>query len=187
MEESLKQLFEARDEQYKTETNKILKKLANVTTGIEKFFQSIDNSEVGTIIWEDVSLLRMNEITNDQSNDDIFIMMVGSLCYENGATITLPNGDEVTITEETKTYFRKSVRVGIPYDLAVTATVETIIDFIENTIEEMEFDEDGTEIEFDSSERNILEHESSEQFNFDDLTKEQKQSLIMHTNSGSKN
>lgn len=118
----LKDLFSKRDKEYQDRTQEIFKRISTVTKALSEFLRKSDNEvERGKISWKDISLVNNN-----------FVTMVGVISFQPGQEVTTSEGEKVTVTKDTADYFKRVIRLGIPYKLVVEGTKEEIFQFITN-------------------------------------------------------
>lgn len=116
----LKELFDKRDKEYQDQTQEIFKRITTVTEALSEFLRNTDDDvDKGEISWKDISL-----INND------FVTMVGLISFQPGQEVSTTEGEKVTVTKDTVDYFKRVIRFGIPYKLAVKGTKEEIFQFI---------------------------------------------------------
>lgn len=159
----IKTMFTERDEAYTKQTHAIIEAISNVTKGASQFIQHRENATPEPR-WEDVSFI---------DDDDGYIILVGVLEYSVGDTMRLPNGEEVEVNEQTAEYFKRLLRVGVPYGLAKEGTNDQIFEFLVKSAEEAEAA--GEEIE--QMIQLPVSDVDDQPFNLDDLTEEQKEQL----------
>lgn len=173
----LKELFEKRDDVFRALTVKIMDSLANVIEGANLFVHHREES-TGLITWEDVSFFE----------DEKIIMLIGVLEYSPGDVVYVSEGNHIEITENTASYFKRLLRLGIPYSLAISGTPEDVFDFLKQSAEKAAAEDDEEqELFFDASELPTGSVDVPE-FNLDDLTEEQREQLRLFALSyGGKN
>lgn len=161
----LKELFKQREETFRTLSDQIFDSLPNVIDGCKKFvtFKGADDQ---LLDWEEVKYVEEHQV----------VVLIGSLAYKPGDTVTLPNGEKITINENTAEYFRAMLHIAIPYKLATTGSVEEVYDFL---IETMDFSEaDGAIVSMEEEDQKQFLADT-ENFNLDALTEEQRAQLNM--------
>jgi hypothetical protein len=159
----IKELFKQRDDAYTEQTHAIIKAIDNVTSGASQFIQHRENATPEPR-WEDVSFM---------DDDDGYIILVGVLEYAIGDTMRLPNGAEVEVNEQTAEYFKRLLRVGVPYKLACEGTDKQVFEFLVKSAKEAETA--GEEIE--QMVQLPVSDVDDQPFDLDDLTEEQKEQL----------
>lgn len=170
----LKELFTQRDEAFKTSTDEILATLATAIEGITKFLDGRNEVRGGNLSFEDVMLF-----SGMEENEEGYVMLVGVISYAPGQTFTLPSGEVVAVTDFTADYFRRMLRIGIPYKLAVEGSMEDIVKFMEETAVQEQEMVDAVDASLD---------EDRSEFDLSELTDEQKEALMLHMrSSGNKN
>lgn len=162
----LKELFEAREQAYKERTQAILDAIPTATTSVADFLLSREGVKDGTTVrWEEIGYFPSSETHED------YIVLTGIIGYAPGSTFTMPNGEVIAITEATKDYFSKIIRVGLPVKIAVEGSAEDIVNYIKST-------------STDSPNRpEPVQSEHNAEFDLDQLTEEQKQALMMFDTS----
>jgi len=158
----LKELFERRDAAFKKMSDGIMRSIPNVFGAAEQFIRQREGS-TGALSWEDI---------NYYDNED-YIMIIGVLAYEPGDVITLPNGMEFEVTEQTVEHFKRLLRLGIPYKLAATGSQDDVFDFLIQSAEEADAEES---LEEQMVQLPVSDVDNTE-FNLDDLTDEQREQL----------
>lgn len=162
----LKELFKKRDELVTQLGEEIFNSIPNVVDGCKKFVVE-KGADPELLKWDDVHFLEDNEI----------VLLIGSITYKPGDTVTLPNGEKLEISENTAQYFQAMLRLGIPYNLATTGSVDEIYNFLKETIEV----DDDTEVVNEA----VVNDNTG--FDMNELTEEQKKAMELFTPSGSKN
>lgn len=168
----LKELFDRRDNEHKKATKIIFKSLQNVVEGISEFIGANEEEEepVGHFSWDDVVYL-FNEVSLETNG---LVLLMGSLSYSIGSKVPMPNGEIVEINEETVEYFKRIIRIGVPFTLAETGTKEEVVEFLQSSVQQEEGPAEETEMDISD-------------FLVEDLTEEQQQALKMFSHlSGDK-
>ena len=158
----LKELFKKREDTFKTQSEEIFASVPNVLDGCKKFVTA-RGGDGDLLEWDNISYL-------DEQN---VVVLIGTISYNPGDTVELPNGRRVVVTENTAEYFKAMLRLGIPYDLAIEGSSEDIFNFLTETIEVEEIsDEDPVpeEMYLDSGDYG---------FNLDELDEEQRKAMEM--------
>lgn len=174
----LRDLFDERDKQFENFTIKILSTMVHVLDGVITFLDLSNEAQNSNLIWEDVILYHDSVIEND------FVVLVGSVTYNIGDKLSLPNGEVIEVTEDNVDYFKRTIRVGVPYQLASEGTSDEVVEYLERAEQEAEKKEENLE-------RFLQEHSSalsssSTEFDLDDLTEKQRHSyqLFLRTKGG---
>lgn len=160
----LKKRFERRSEILKEETQKILDEIPNVIAGAVRFLNLGAKIDESNMSWEEVALLDDQEYFEGGT-----VLLVGVVSYEPGEKFTLPNGESVDVDEANADYFRRVIRIGVPYALAMNGTVEDVVEFLFHS---------ATELEEDLSQEQPMQPEQTD-FDLSELTDEQRHSLEM--------
>ena len=180
----LKRLFEEREFNFKRDTTIILKKLLNALKAIVQFLDIHEKALKGDLVWEAISFVAGDE------NEDDYIMMVGVISYVPGEKFTLSTGEQIIVTEDTVDYFRRVVRIGVPYEIAINSTVDEIVKFFETRSVELESDMRDRLIEAELEDKffNEIFDREEEDFKLDELNDEQRKAFQLFSSpTGSKN
>lgn len=170
----LRELFKKREEAFKTQSEEIFASLPNVLDGCKRFVAH-RGGDAEMLEWDDVNYLPKDE--NDE-NDREIVVLIGTISYNPGDSVTLPSGERVVVTENTVDYFKAMLRLGIPYELAVNGTSDQIYQFLDETIKVEHIEEtDGHEPELEMVEDTPQPNSSG--FNLDDLSAEQRAAVAM--------
>lgn len=167
---NLKDMFQERDDALDRMTAAILEKVPNLVEASTSFIRNREGI-TGELNWRDISFFE----------DESYIMLLGVLEYEVGDTVTLPNGLEFDITEQTVNHFKRILRMGFPYQLATEGSKDEIYEYLEET--ELQHNQ-ASEDEM----REVLQLPVSDvddtEFDLDDLTEEQREQLRLFAMSG---
>lgn len=161
----LKEMFKKREEIQQTLLDSILKAMPNVLEAAEQFIGEVEGS-TGNICWRDV----------EYTEGDNHVLLLGTMDYEVGSDVELPNGTVVRVTESTQEYFSRILRLGIPYDLAETGSVVDVYTFLSEAAERSEKTYEDQHEELLSLLQGTV---TEDDFDLDSLTDEQKQQLQM--------
>lgn len=174
----LKTMFEQRENVYHKLTAAIIDTIPNVVEGARLFIESRETMSREPE-WKDVSMI-------DENGG--YVVLVGILEYKIGDTLQLPTGATVEVKEETVEYFKRMLRIGIPYKMAMDGSKEEIRDYLIHTAEE-------NDKEAEEAEQTLIEALTSQseedvdeaQFDMEGLTEEQQEQLrlFMLSNGGS--
>jgi len=173
----LRDLFNKRDETFKTHSDEIFDSLTNVIDGCREFIAKKGGDEK-LLDWEEIKLVQ------EESIGDL-IVLVGSLSYKPGDSVTLPNGDIIEVNENTADYFKAMLHIAVPYNLATSGSSEEISEFLAETMEMTEPDAAIMVEKHRETPDNDVEH-----FNLDELDTEQQEKLklsLATSKSGVKN
>jgi hypothetical protein len=173
----LKELFKNRDDVFQALTSQIMGLLTNVIEGANNFVHHREES-TGDITWEDVSFFE----------DEKLVLLVGVLEYKPGDIVYVSEGSQIEVTENTASYFKRLLRLGIPYGLAINGTPQEVFEFLKHSAERVETEElEEQEMFIDMSELPTPPVDVPE-FDLDDLTEEQREQLRLFALSyGGKN
>lgn len=127
MSNDIKNIFLIRDVTFYKHTIQILEMIPNVLEGIIHYLEIEEEAEQGNLIWEDIARFDSEKL------DGGFLMLVGVISYHPGESVDLADNDPIEITEDTAEYFKRIVRVGIPFSLASSGSVEEIVEFLEES------------------------------------------------------
>jgi hypothetical protein len=159
----LKQLFKTRDEAVDKLTAGILKAIPNVIEAAQQFVRDREGT-TGILEWKDVSYFE----------EDGYIMFIGLLEYQTGDTVTLPNGSYFELSEHNLDHFKRVIRLGVPYDLAASGTVEEVLKFLEASADD---DSSEAQVELEEFLQLPVSEVDNTEFDLDALTDEQKEQL----------
>lgn len=148
-------LFQERAESFALKTEEILESISHIIEGITQFLYATEELAQGKLTWEDIIL-----------EDDI-IMLTGMIEYPPGARFTTSEGEQMIVSEQTKDYFTRMIRLGLPLKIVKIGTTEDIIQFLTN-------------IDKEKKSRDVLPTELLDINGFDlsELTEEQAQALL---------
>ncbi len=158
----LEQLFQTRDKQYKSNTDRILKSLDSVITGVVQFLGMKEELAQGQLTWQNI-----------QMQQDV-VMLIGIIEYPPGSKFATTQGETMVVSKENKDYFKRILRLGLPLDLVAKGSAEDVVEFLsgvdKNAEEQVEYVELPAELA------------GIQDFNLDDLTAEQKKALLIKEN-----
>lgn len=176
---TLLELFEERDEMFKEITDKIYEEIPHVVEGARKFLLKQEGEEeVGNLSWEDIS------IYPDGEDPFGFLMLVGVISYRIGDTYVTTAGEKIEVTLSNVDYFRRLLRIGIPFDLVESNSVEAVTTFLEQTATEDSQQATETAEQIIRTIVDAASGESESEFDLDELTEEQRQKLAMYSEGG---
>ena len=170
----LLQLLYKRDEQFKEYTQSIYNEIPIVIESIGIYLSSfpVNNFHEGIVKWEDISLYEDN------------LMIFGMLTYNVGAVVDI-DGEEMTITEDNAIYFQRAIRMGIPVELAIKGTTESIVHYL-NMLHAKEQMHQRDLISTPMAGPEVSE-KLGDEFDLDGLSDEQKQAYRMSETKGTLN
>lgn len=165
--EELETLFEYRDKVVKEASNRIFGKIQHVLGGIDVFLSETDKAYAnGSISWEDVQYMEDNDI----------VVVFGVLSFVPGSKFDL-GGKTIEITEDNAGAFQRMVRIGIPIGLASEGTPDQIVQFL-GGVEQRHESLDDNNVRNLASELPALPQKKSKDFDWEQLTEEQRKALI---------
>lgn len=172
---NIKELLKERDDEFNAKTAEIIGVIPHVVEGLYEFVKAKDGPDVEVNV-RDVELFEApapGESSTGEEREDIVLLM-GVIDYTLGSTLKLPSGVSVVVNEETQEYLRRILRVGFPYPQIVEWDKDEIVNYLNET-EVNNGEEDPMKLQ---------DHAPStvdQDFNLDDLTEEQRKSLMMFT------
>ena len=113
-------LFQQRSQEFDKRTEKILKHMSPIIEGVVHYLSLTEELSQGDLTWQTVVL-----------QDDI-VMLVGIIQYPPGAQFTTSGGEIMTVSEHTKEYFTRILRMGLPIDLVNRGSKKDTINFLSN-------------------------------------------------------
>jgi hypothetical protein len=117
---NIEKLFVERFNVYKKNTMDIIGSMPHVTQAVRL---TLVEDEYATLEWEDVQYIP----------GDSIIVLIGNVKLTIGDDIQLDTGIVVQVTEENVNGLRRMVRIGIPVELALNGTVESVTEFLKGT------------------------------------------------------
>lgn len=173
-QKDIKQMFQQREAVYKTATNHIFNHLDTMFDGLQQIIKQNHNPNQPEVDWHDV-LYKETE-----HNPDGIIVVFGCIYFSEGTQLTLPSGEQITVTDEQQDYFTYPLKIMIPYDIAVEGSVEDVVIYVQQLLEQQKMAIQQYMDEQQSDTSDPLPEESLQGFNLDDLSDEQKQNLIIN-------
>jgi hypothetical protein len=168
VKQELEHLFEYRDKIVHEASKRIFIKIGHVLRGIDVFLSKTDKAySNGTMSWEDVQYVEDNNI----------VVVFGVLSFVPGSRFDL-GGKIIEITESNADSFQRMVRIGIPIGLASEGTESQVINFL-GGIEQQHESLDENNVRNLASELPNLPRKRREDFDWDKLTDEQKNALVI--------
>ncbi len=175
----LKELFKKRAETFKSFSDQIFNSLPNVIGGCKKFV-AFKGADQDLLNWEEIKFVEEHDI----------VLLVGYLSYKPGDTVVLPSGESIVVNENTAEYFKAMLHIAIPYKLATSGTVEDVYEFLVDTMDMEENEEDEENVITEEQAKRMLAA-PVESFDLEELDEEQKEKLKMYmasnNDSGEKN
>jgi len=133
--ETLKKLYNVRDEIFADKTYEIFKHIDNTLACVTLYLTDIDDMVAqGIIAWEDTTLV-----------EDL-VVVIGTVQYNVGEFLTIDN-KEIEITKDNKEKYEQVVHMSIPYDLVIEDDKDNIIEFLYTVGSESELTHIGIPIE----------------------------------------
>lgn len=156
--DELENLFIKREKEYEANTTEILLNIKTVTKAAKTFLEIYINKDyiTGDIQWKQVYLV------------DGYLLVFGIWRFDLGTT-TIVDGEMLTITKELAEDFRRNIRVSLPAKMA-SSSHDDVVNFLRMINEESDGEENESFSDTDTTE-----------FNVDNLTDDQKASLLLHT------
>jgi hypothetical protein len=168
----IEELLLQREETYQQQTKDIFFHILHVLEGIVEVLGVHSAVDAKLLTWDNIVIVR-SEKTPD---DDGVVLVTGSILPTIGEMVTLPTGEEIEITKNTQEYFKRPIRAGVPISLAENGTKKEVVEFLQQIMENLEDEIEMEDLDDpELSEQPIPLHSSD--FNLDDLTEEQRQSL----------
>lgn len=159
----LKGLFEKRQEVYDEFTAALLEELTAVTSAATTLLGSDLEDR---LVWRSVELI------------DDTIMVAGALEFQLGEKILTEDNMEIEVTAEMQPILNRIVRVGVPVELAATASEQEIVDYLKR----LNQDKDAHETDVVVGEGHNVAHDTvadlAGEFRSTGLTEEQIVSMI---------
>ena len=128
--------------------------------GVVQYLNLNDDLAQGRLTWQGVQL------------DQELIVLVGIIKYPPGAQFSTSEGEVMIVSEKTAEYFTRILRMRLPFDLVNKNSKEETMTFLT----ELENETQHEVVELPAELTDIQD------FNFDDLTDEQKKALLVKTN-----
>lgn len=176
MGSKLEDLLQERLDAYARYSDEIMQLISsNVIPAILEMLDLTDQ-ELDKLVWHNVT-------TQEKS-----LMLAGTIRYQPGDVITDPDtGDTVTLDEKLAALLDKMVRVAVPLKLAATGSASDILEHFEVSAEKLKEEYEtvyGHEPEtYDKAVKHAmygqLGMDFEDDFNYNDLTDEQKESLML--------
>lgn len=168
-ERELESLFEYRDKIVREASEQIFSKISHVLGGIDLFLSRTDQAYAsGSMSWEDVQYMEDNDI----------IVVFGILSFVPGSKFDL-NGKIIEITEANADAFQRMVRIGVPIGLASTGTEEDVIKFLGGVEQRHEALDENNVRNLASEMPALPRKKKQDDFNWGELTDEQKRFLVV--------
>ena len=161
MPKRLKTLFIHRQQFFERNTETIFKSVINVTDGIIEYLNLKDEIAQGQLTWTNIL----------HQEAEGLITMIGLVKYPPGAKFDTAEGQTITVSENNVDYFTRIMRFTLPYDLVDTGTREDVLVFLKSLENEGQQQTEMVEIP--------EEVMSLAEFEFDELTEEQKSAMII--------
>jgi hypothetical protein len=161
----LKDLFERRDKMILTMLDALLRAMPNVVESCEEFIRHNSGGAIPTIEWNNVIYLK------DQDN----VILVGANSFKIGDEVMLPDGEKITVSEETEDYFKSYLRVSLPFKLVEEGSKDDIYQYL------LDKSDDSIDVAEDDGLPQPVQD-----FDLDQLSEEQRESLkhFLATDSG---
>lgn len=161
MPKRLKTLFMHRHQFFEKNTDTIFKAIANVTSGIAEYLNLKDEIAQGQLTWTNV-------VNHEKEG---LVIMIGLIKYPPGAEFKTAEGQMITISENTVDYFTRIIRFTMPYDLVDKGTSEEVLAFLKSLEQESQQQTEMVQIPAEAM--------SLAEFEFDELTEEQKAAMVI--------
>jgi len=188
---TLEEKLKHRDLLFQKHTFEILKNIPHVLEAVIQHLDIAQEAESGNLLWEDVGRY------GDKNDERGIVVLVGVVTYQPGDTFELTNKEVIDITEDTSDYFKRMIRIGIPFDLADNGSTAEVLEFLndsddiesELTIDDDDYEELSKEIEEEDATggANITSDDINNGFNMDALTPTQLEAFnLLSKNTGRK-
>lgn len=154
MAKKLKTLFKHRQQQFDKNTDAIFTACEPATAGIVQYLNLKEEIQEGQLVWTNVEHQEQEEL----------ITMVGLIQYPPGSQFETATGEMISVSEDMVEYFSRILKFTMPYSLMDTGTTEEVLEFLHSLDADESLDTLATE------------------FEFDDLTEEQKAAILSDYN-----
>jgi hypothetical protein len=162
--DKLEQLFQHRERQYKSNTDRILNSMSKVIDGVVQFLSLKEELAQGQLTWQNI-----------QMQDEV-VMLIGFIEYPPGAKFTTTTGEEMVVSRENRDYFKRILRLGLPVDLVKKGEAQDVVDWLTGLSNQEEQEVEMVELPEELA--------GIKDFNLDDLTPEQKLALTIKEDDG---
>jgi len=161
MAKRLKTLFTHRQQFFERNTNAIFTAISNVTDGIVEYLNLKDEIAQGQLTW--------TNIINQEAEG--LVTIIGLIKYPPGAKFDTAEGQTITVSKDNVDYFSRIMRFMLPYELVDKGTVDDVLTFLKSL--EAEGEEKIEVVELPNEVMRLAE------FEFEDLTEEQKAAMVI--------
>lgn len=161
MAKRLKTLFMHRQQFFERNTDTIFKSVINVTDGIIEYLNLKDEIAQGQLTWTNIL----------HQEAEGLVTMIGLVKYPPGAKFDTAEGQTITVSKNNVDYFTRIMRFSLPYDLVDSGTREDVLVFLKSL--ESEGQQQTEIVELPEEIMSLAE------FEFDELTDEQKAAMII--------
>jgi len=150
-----------RQQFFERNTDTIFKSIINVTDGIVEYLNLKDEIAQGQLTW-------INIIHQEAEG---LVTMIGLVKYPPGAKFDTAEGQTITVSKNTVDYFTRIIRFTLPYDLVDKGTMNDVLEFLKSL--ESEGKQQNEMVEIPEEVMSLAE------FEFDELTEEQKAAMVI--------
>ena len=165
----LKEIFKKRDESDKKFMNEIFDSISNVLAACNEFIKE-QSENFKHVEWDGISFIKEEDA----------LLLMGTVAYNAGDTIILPNGEKVIISEDNAEYFKILLRFVLPYELATIGSSHEIYKFISETVEISDNVNNEENENNDFPETMYADgHKPLDGFDLNDLSDEQQKTMAM--------
>lgn len=154
MAKKLKTIFKHRQRQFEKNTDAVFAALEPATTGIIEYLNLKEEIQQGQLIWTNVVYQEKEEL----------VTMIGLIQYPPGSQFQTADGEMISVNEDMVEYFSRILKFTLPYPLLDTGTTEEVVAFLQS----LDKEEEAPVKKFEDAE-----------FDFDDLTDEQKAAILV--------
>ncbi len=158
MAKKLKTIFKHRQRQFEKNTDAVFVALEAATTGIIQYLNLKEEIQQGQLMWTNVVW---------QEKEGL-VTVIGLIQYPPGSQFQTADGEMISVNEDMVEYFSRILKFTLPYDLLDTGTTEDVLAFLHSLDKDEEAPTDNPVKKFEDAE-----------FEFDDLTDEQKAAILV--------
>ncbi len=158
MAKKLKTLFNHRRQLFERNTDAIFVRLTPATNGIVEYLNLKEEIKQGQLTWTNVVNQEVEGL----------VTMIGLIKYPPGSEFETADGEMITVNEDMVEYFSRILKFTLPYKLLDEGTTEDVVAFLKS------LDVEGEEKKVNKKEALTLA-----EFEYDDLTDEQKAAMMV--------
>ncbi len=162
----LKKMFDQRDKDYSDSTTALLDVMNSTIQGVLAFLSLNQETAQGKFTWNNAQLVEDT------------VTLVAVVEYPPGSSFVTSEGKTIKVSENNADYFKRIIRLGVPVELAATGTKDDVVKFLQKVKAEADqIDDMGNE--FVDAAVQAANGSPEPEFNVDELTKKQRESLEM--------